>query len=112
MRATIDDYLALTKPRIAIMVVITGALGFFMGGQGIHAPWLFACAMVGTALASCGSAVLNHVIERDVDGLMERTRHRPLPTGRIQPASSSVSNVPRLAATPRISSTSGRVIGW
>ena len=85
MRATIDDYLALTKPRIAIMVVITGALGFFMGGQGIHAPLLFACAMVGTALASCGSAVLNHVVERDVDGLMERTRHRPLPTGRIKP---------------------------
>ena len=85
MRNTIDDYLTLTKPRIAILVVITGALGFFMGGQGIHAPWLFTCAMIGTALASCGSAVLNQFVERDVDGLMERTRHRPLPTGRIKP---------------------------
>ena len=50
MMATWHDYWILTKPRIAFLVLVTAALGFFMGGQGIHAPWLFCCALVGTAL--------------------------------------------------------------
>ena len=85
MKATWSDYWTLTKPRIAFLVLITAALGFFLGGKGIHAPWLFCCALIGTGLASCGSAVLNQYIERDVDGLMQRTRNRPLPTGRVKP---------------------------
>ena len=56
-----------------------------MGGQGIHAPLLFCCLLVGTGLTTCGSSVLNHYLERDVDGLMKRTRNRPLPTGRVKP---------------------------
>ena len=84
--ATWHDYWSLTKPRIVLLVLITAALGFFMGGRGIHAPWLFCSALIGTALTSCGSAVLNHFVERDVDRLMERTRNRPLPTGRVKPA--------------------------
>ncbi|MDE0964564.1 MAG: heme o synthase [Candidatus Latescibacteria bacterium] len=85
MKATWNDYWTLTKPRIAFLVLVTAALGFFLGGKGIHAPWLFFCALVGTALSSCGAAVLNQYIERDVDGLMQRTRNRPLPTGRVKP---------------------------
>jgi len=85
MKATWNDYWTLTKPRIAFMVLVTAALGFFLGGKGIHAPWLFFFALIGTALASCGAAVLNHYIERDVDNLMQRTRNRPLPTGRVKP---------------------------
>ena len=42
-------------------------------------------ALIGTALASCGAAVLNQYLERDVDNLMQRTRNRPLPTGRVKP---------------------------
>ncbi|HIL09156.1 MAG TPA: protoheme IX farnesyltransferase, partial [Candidatus Latescibacteria bacterium] len=85
MKATWNDYWTLTKPRIAFLVLVTAALGFFLGGKGIHAPWLFCCALLGTGLAFCGSAVLNQYIERDVDGLMQRTRNRPLPTGRVKP---------------------------
>ena len=83
--ATWRDYWTLTKPRIAFLVLVTAALGFFLGGQGIHAPLLFCCLLVGTGLTTCGSSVLNQYLERDVDGLMERTRHRPLPAGRVKP---------------------------
>lgn len=85
MTATWHDYWELTKPRIAFLVLVTAAFGFFLGGQGIHAPLLFCCLLVGTGLTTCGSSVLNHYLERDVDGLMKRTRNRPLPTGRIKP---------------------------
>ena len=85
MTATWHDYWEMTKPRIAFLVLVTAALGFFMGGQGIHAPWLFCSTLIGTALVSSGSAVLNQYLERDVDRLMERTRNRPLPTGRVKP---------------------------
>ena len=85
MKATWNDYWTLTKPRIAFLVLVTAALGFFLGGKGIHAPWLFCCTLIGTALSSCGSAVLNQYVERDVDSLMQRTCNRPLPTGRIKP---------------------------
>ena len=85
MTATWHDYWEMTKPRIAFLVLVTAALGFFMGGQGIHAPWLFCSTLIGTALVSFGSAVLNQYLERDVDRLMERTRNRPLPTGRVKP---------------------------
>ena len=85
MKATWNDYWTLTKPRVAFLVLVTAALGFFLGGKGIHAPWLFFFALIGTALASCGAAVLNQYIERDVDNLMQRTRNRPLPTGRVKP---------------------------
>ena len=85
MTATWHDYWEMTKPRIAFLVLVTAALGFFMGGQGIHAPWLFYSTLIGTALVSSGSAVLNQYLERDVDRLMERTRNRPLPTGRVKP---------------------------
>ncbi len=85
MTATWHDYWELTKPRIAFLVLVTAALGFFWGGQGIHAPLLFCCLLVGTGLTTCGSSVLNQYLERDVDGLMKRTRNRPLPAGRVKP---------------------------
>lgn len=86
MTATWRDYWELTKPRIAFLVLVTAAFGFFLGGQGIHAPLLFCCLLVGTGLTTCGSSVLNHYLERDVDGLMKRTRNRPLPAGRVKPS--------------------------
>ena len=86
MTATWRDYWELTKPRIAFLVLVTAAFGFFLGGQGIHAPLLFCCLLVGTGLTTSGSSVLNHYLERDVDGLMKRTRNRPLPAGRVKPS--------------------------
>ena len=93
MTTTWHDYWELTKPRIAFLVLVTAAFGFFLGGQGIHAPLLFCCLLVGTGLTTCGSSVLNHYLERDVDGLMKRTRNRPLPTGARQAGDGSVDGV-------------------
>jgi len=83
--AALSAYWELTKPRITALVLITTALGFFLGGMGVHSHPLFLCTLLGTALAVSGSAVLNHYLERDVDRLMERTRHRPLPAGLVHP---------------------------
>lgn len=76
-------FIELTKPRITLMVVITAAIGFFLGGKGISSYVLLAETLLGTALTSGGAAVLNHYLERDVDSKMKRTRHRPLPMGVI-----------------------------
>ena len=79
-------YWELTKPRIIFMVLVTCALGFFVGGRGIHSYTLLLSTLLGTALTVGGSAVLNHYLERDVDRLMERTRNRPLPAGLVRPS--------------------------
>jgi protoheme IX farnesyltransferase len=79
------DYLALTKPRLVTMVVITAAAGFYLGAPGPISVVLFLNAMVGTALAGAGALALNQYLERDLDACMDRTRNRPLPAGRVQP---------------------------
>ncbi|MGY8824332.1 MAG: heme o synthase [Candidatus Latescibacterota bacterium] len=79
-------YWELTKPRIVLMVLVTCALGFFVGGQGIHSYSLLFFTLLGTGLTVSGSAVLNHYLERDVDRLMKRTCNRPLPSGLIRPS--------------------------
>jgi len=81
----ISAYLELTKPRITALVLVTTALGFFLGGMGIHSYSLLLATLSGTALMVSGSAVLNHYLERDVDRLMQRTRNRPLPAGVVRP---------------------------
>ncbi len=81
----------LTKPSIAKMVVITAVIGFIFGvsangGTMVFATWPWLAMLgtiVGTGLASMGSSALNQWIERDTDGLMHRTRQRPLPSGQI-----------------------------
>lgn len=79
-------YLELTKPRILTLVLVTTALGFFLGGRGVHSLSLFFYTLLGTACVVGGSAVLNHYLERDVDCAMERTRNRPLPAGIVKPS--------------------------
>ena len=94
------DYLALTKPRIVALVLLTVAAGFvvalpaaarvgFEGNAGT-APllvqlWILANVLCGTALVAAGTNALNQVAERDVDALMRRTQNRPLPAGRLDP---------------------------
>ncbi|MBX3025386.1 heme o synthase [bacterium] len=78
-------YLALTKPRLVTMVVITAAAGFYLGAPGAIPAGLFLHAMAGTAFAAAGALALNQYLERDLDACMARTRRRPLPAGRVQP---------------------------
>ncbi len=79
------DYVALTKPRLWLMVVITAAGGFYLGAPGAIDPLLLLHTLLGTALAAAGALALNQYLERDLDARMARTSRRPLPAGRIQP---------------------------
>lgn len=87
--ATLRDIIALTKPRITLVVLIT-----MVGGMGlakrVHpsadlslAKALF--ALLGTALVVSGASAFNMYLERDTDALMDRTKRRPLPAGRLAP---------------------------
>ena len=84
------DYVALTKPRLNFLVIVTGAAGYYLGAADAPAIWPLAQAGAGTALVAGGAAVLNQVSERDTDALMRRTRMRPLPDGRVPPADARI----------------------
>ena len=81
--ARLADYLALTKPRLNLLVVATSAAGYYLGATHALDLWPMAQAVAGTALVAGGAAVLNQVYERDTDALMRRTRMRPLPDQRV-----------------------------
>lgn len=82
----ISAYLELTKPRVTFLVVLTTAAGFYLASSGVFNYVLFFHALFGTALLAGGTAGLNQYMERDLDAKMRRTAHRPLPSGRIDPA--------------------------
>jgi protoheme IX farnesyltransferase len=84
-REKLAAYLELTKPRIAFMLVLTSAAGFYLGSTGGFDIGLFVNAMLGITLLAFGVATLNQYIERDIDTLMERTAKRPLPMGKLTP---------------------------
>ena len=79
------DYVALTKPRIMSLLLLTGAAGMFVGAHGVPDAGLFAATMVGLALACGGASALNHVLDRDIDRSMGRTSKRPVADGRVSP---------------------------
>lgn len=76
--------LELTKPRLAAMVLVTTAAGFYIAARGQVDLWLLVWTLIGTGLSGAGSLVLNQYMERDLDARMERTRSRPIPSGRIE----------------------------
>ena len=81
------DYVTLTKPRIMTLLLLTGICGMFVGAGGVPPLGDLAAMTVGLALACGGASALNHVLDRDIDGLMgERTRARPVTSGRVPAA--------------------------
>jgi protoheme IX farnesyltransferase len=83
-RHALADFLALTKPRVNLLVLITTLIGFHLGAFGRIDITVLVHTIVGTALVAGGAAALNQVLERDSDRLMRRTRSRPLPAGRLR----------------------------
>jgi protoheme IX farnesyltransferase len=85
-----NDFIALAKPRLNVLVVASSLAGYVMGGGEISNAVLVVCTVVGTALVASGASAFNQVIERGPDSLMRRTRRRPLPDGRLQVGESLV----------------------
>lgn len=82
-RDRLAAFVELTKPRIAFMLVLTAAAGFYLANRGAFDLVLFGNAMVGIALLAFGVATLNQWLEYRTDALMERTVNRPIPSGKI-----------------------------
>jgi len=84
-RRVLADLLALAKPRVVLMILVTTAVGYYAGLTGAPDYARLLHVLVGTLLAAGGALALNQYWERDVDARMERTRARPLPDGRLAP---------------------------
>lgn len=79
------DYAELTKPRIALLVLLTVAAGYRLGSAGDWRLAPLVLASIGILLVAAGSSALNQYLERRTDARMTRTRNRPLPAGRLRP---------------------------
>ncbi len=81
----IKSYYQLTKPRIILLLLITTAGGMWVAAQGQVDPVLLIVTLVSGAFASGSANTINCLYDRDIDYIMERTRDRPLPSGRVSP---------------------------
>jgi protoheme IX farnesyltransferase len=82
--ATVGEYWCLLKPRVMSLVVFTGIVGLLLAPGSIH-PVIALAAILCIAVGSGAAGAINMWYERDIDGVMERTKDRPLPQGRMQP---------------------------
>ena len=86
MASTLRAYIALTKPRIIWLLLVTTVPAMVLAAEGWPSPWLIAATLIGGMLAAGGANAVNQYADRDIDALMERTRERPLPMGVLEPA--------------------------
>ena len=82
-REMVSDLVALTKPAIMSLLLLTALGGMFLAERGVPPFGLLAATLIGGAAASGGASALNHYFDRDIDDLMRRTRRRPLPSHRV-----------------------------
>lgn len=80
-----SDFAELVKARLTLLVLLTTAVGFYLGSAGVVNYVALFHAVFGTALAAAGAAALNQWWERRLDALMQRTKRRPIPAGRMLP---------------------------
>ena len=88
-----EAYYELTKPSITFMILVSTALGYFMGGNGISNYQHFILTLLGSCLISSGSGALNHFAEAESDKIMHRTNLRPIPAGMILPENAMIFGV-------------------
>jgi heme o synthase len=84
-RSQIGAYLALTKPRIIELLLVTTLPTMIVAKRGLPSVWLMVATLVGGALAAGGANAINMFVDRDIDKIMHRTQKRPLVTGVIAP---------------------------
>jgi protoheme IX farnesyltransferase len=89
-RRTLGAYVALTKPRIIELLLVTTVPTMVVAAQGFPSVGLIVATVVGGTLAAGGANAFNMVIDRDIDAQMERTKNRPLVTGAVTPAAATL----------------------
>ncbi len=89
-RSRLSAYVALTKPRIIELLLVTTVPTMVVAAKGLPPGWLVLATLVGGTLAAGGANAINMYVDRDIDQIMKRTRNRPLVTGEIEPAQALV----------------------
>jgi protoheme IX farnesyltransferase len=92
-RQTVADYIALTKPGIMSLLLMTTFCAMLIAERGLPPFWLIVVTLLGGVLASGGASVLNCYIDRDIDGEMSRTRNRAIVAGRVSPQAALIYGV-------------------
>ena len=90
LAARVRGYIALTKPRIIELLLITTVPTMVVAERGLPSWWLMVATVVGGTLSAGGANAINMVVDRDIDAKMARTRNRPLVTGLITPRSALI----------------------
>ena len=90
MRFVVGQYVALTKPRIIELLLITTVPVMFLAQRGVPSLWLVVVTLVGGTLSAGAANTLNCYLDRDIDAMMHRTSNRPLVTGTISPRAALV----------------------
>jgi protoheme IX farnesyltransferase len=83
-------FVALTKPRIIELLLVTTVPTMVVAARGLPSGWLILATLVGGSLAAGGANAINMYVDRDIDALMHRTAERPLVTGAVTPAAALI----------------------
>ena len=85
LRTTVSSYIALTKPRIIELLLVSTIPTMFVAERGVPGVWLMVCTLIGGTLSAGGANAINMVVDVDIDTIMQRTQGRPLVTGAMTP---------------------------
>ena len=85
LRSRVGGFVALTKPRIIELLLVTTVPTMFVAQAGVPPVWLMIVTVIGGTMAAGGANAINMYVDRDIDAIMKRTRQRPLVTGVVQP---------------------------
>src|SRR4030067_101706 len=85
LAGALGAYVSLTKPRIILLLLITTVPAMIVAQEGMPSAWLVFLTLLGGSLSAGGANAINCYLDKDIDGIMYRTRHRVLPAGRVEP---------------------------
>src|SRR3954453_16515948 len=85
LRSRVGGFVALPKPRIIELLLVTTVPTMFVAQAGVPPLWLMAATVIGGTMAAGGANAINMYVDRDIDAIMKRTRQRPLVTGVVSP---------------------------
>src|SRR4051794_11061944 len=88
--ARIGGFVALTKPRIIELLLVSTVPTMIVAKGGLPSVWLMVATVIGGTLSAGGANAINMYVDRDIDALMERTKRRPLVTGAVSPRAALV----------------------